>query len=138
MMNNIESNNDNLENIILYLNYELKLLLVNKFFNKIIKMKCIIKIRIHQKWWKYYKLPYNEPNYDLVTRNTLLRYYITKYKIEWLQRFPRFAISKLGLTLDTEDVDKYYNQPFYNITSHFRRFCNKYIKNKTDLLYIGW
>lgn len=137
-MNKIELNNDNLEHIILYLNCELKLLLINNFFNKIIKIKFIKKIIILQKWWKYYKLPYDSPNYDLVTKNTLIRYYIAKYKIEWLQKFPQFSISKLRLTLDNTDIDKYYNQPSYNITNYFRNFCNKYIKNKSDLLYIGW
>ena len=131
-------NYDMIDKIILHLDYNLTILLINKYFY-INKKKNVVKnIIIIQKWWRKYKLPNNVPDYDLVTRKTLLRYYISKYKIEWLQKFPRHAISKLGIPVSIYDIDKYYNEPLYNVSTYMRDFCNKYMKNKTDFLYYGW
>ena len=113
------------------------ILLVNKHFYNNFK-EVLIKINILQKWWRKYRLPDYSPNPDLVTHKTLLRYYIAKYKPEWLQRFPRRAISKLGIAINDNDIDKYYNEPLYNISTHFRDFCNKYMIDKRHFLYYGW
>ena len=132
-------NNDIIDIVVSYLDYNIKSLLINKYFYNSLKKKYLIKINILQKWWRKYKLPETNPNYNLVTRKTLLRYYIAKYKIEWLQRFSRQAISKLGIMINNnDDINKYYNEPSYNISRHVRDFCNTYMKEKGDFLYYGW
>ena len=68
-------NNDIIDIVVSYLDYNINSLLINKYFYNNLKKKYLIKINILQKWWRKYKLPNNEPDYDLVTRKTLLRYY---------------------------------------------------------------
>ena len=97
----------------------------------------LLKINILQKWWKLYRLPNCVPNPDILTKNTLLRYYISKYELQWIQRFPRTAIYKLGITVINFDDIKYYHDSTSNIVATMRNFCNKYM-NKEDFIYYGW
>ena len=127
-----------LEYIISKINYNLgNTLFVNKLFNKIVKKKILLQINILQKWWKLYRLPNCVPNPDLLTRNTLLRYYIAKYELQWIKTFPRNAIHKLGIiAINFEDI-KYYHDSTSNAVTTMRNFCNKYM-NKSDFIYYGW
>ena len=120
-------------NNVSYVNYSL----VNNLFNTIYKNKLLTNTKNIQKWYRRYRLTENIPDPSNVTRKTLIRYYITKYTEEWLRKFPRFCISKLGITLVE---DKFYDPYFCdgNLTSFFREFCNKYMKHKEDFYYAGW
>tara|TARA_Y100000389_G_C17160122_1_gene363967 strand:- start:137 stop:556 length:420 start_codon:yes stop_codon:yes gene_type:complete len=139
-MNILTLTDDIILHILNYLNNDINNLLINKYCYKNLKkiyIKYIKSINILQKWWRRYRLPMDEPDYDFVTRKTLLRYYIAKYKIEWLQQFPNHAIHKLGIIVNNNDINKYLNIPQYNITTYMRNFCDKYM-NKTDFIYYGW
>ena len=130
-------NNDMYDTIILYTSYNKKSLLINKYFYISLTKIYLIKINMLQKWWRKYKLPNCEPNPDLLTRKTLLRYYISKYELKWIRKFPRTAIRKLGIIVNNFDDIKYYHDSTSNIVTNMRNFCNKYM-NKADFVYYGW
>ena len=119
-------------NNVSYVNYSL----VNNLFYNICKNKLLTNTKKIQTWYRRYRLTDNLPPCN-VTRKTLIRYYITKYTEEWLRKFPRLCISKLGITLVE---DKFYDPYFCdgNLTSFFREFCDKYMKHKEEFIYAGW
>lgn len=111
--------------------------LVNNLFYNIYKNKLLTNTKNLQKWYRKYRLNENIPDPRNVTRKTLIRFYITKYKEEWLRQYPRFCISLLGITpVEEKFYDSYYCDG--NLTSFFREFCEKYMKNKEDFYYAGW
>lgn len=115
-----------------------------KLFQKwqIKRLQAVLKI---QRWYRTYRLtsddPYSSP-YDEVTRKTLLRFYVTKYKKEWLQQFPNKAVSKLSyLNRSQELKDKYLNLSSQMNKAYIRtfyNFVNEYNITKNDLDYYGW
>ena len=94
-----------------------------------------------QRWYRCYRLTEPFPP-DAVTRRTLLRYYITKYRSEWLERFPRQAIDKLVyLQLLPESViveaEPFCKPATGNLTSRFRAFCEAHM-TMNGFHYYGW
>lgn len=91
-----------------------------------------------QMWYRSRKLFGYEP-YEYVTRRTLIRFYIVKYKKEWLNILPERAIWKLGLT--GPYISKYLNpttEMRIGKVRTFLNFCNDFNITREELWYYGW
>ena len=71
--------------------------------------------------------------YDKVTLKTLKRFYIVKYKPEWLYHFPTMASTCLGINYI---ADKNYSTSQY--VRKFLDFCKDINITKQDFWNIGW
>ena len=95
-----------------------------------------------QRWYKRYRLVDREPPLR-VTRRTLLRYYVTKYRLSWLRRFPATAIAKLSyLPSPGVEVVRKYLQPTMTMNlaavRTFLQFVDDFHLEIQDLGYYGW
>lgn len=91
-----------------------------------------------QRWYRLRKLNGGHP-YDRVTMRTLIRFYIVKYKEEWLQELPAKAIRKLALT--GPHVAKYLDPtPAMRLgkVRTFLQFCEDFSLTTDHLDYYGW
>jgi hypothetical protein len=91
-----------------------------------------------QRWFRHRKLlpgQYSTPEY--ATRNTMIRYYLVKYEIDWLQKLPKRMIIKCGLVV--EPIDEKFNHilPLQNLISEVRYFMFKYATNDV-MCHYGW
>ena len=91
-----------------------------------------------QRWYRSRKLEpglYEIPQY--LTRNTQIRYYLVKYKIEWLKNLPRKMIRKCGVAIEQED-ERFNNElPLESLISEVRYFLTKYATMDV-MMYYGW
>lgn len=91
-----------------------------------------------QRWYRSRKLEpglYDIPEY--LTRNTMIRYYLVKYNIEWLQDLPRRMIRKCGVVIEQEDERFNYQLPLDSLIGEVRYFLMKYATMDV-MMYYGW
>ena len=88
-----------------------------------------------QRWYRYRRLlEIDGAPPDQITHWTLVRFYIAKYKTQWLEEFPRRAIKKCAIT----GVDAEFSKPLVGrATSRFRIFCLKHMTHALFKWY-GW
>ena len=111
--------------------------LTDRTMNSMYIKKRKIEIARIQRWWRRYRLvlPYPPVN---ITRKTMIRYYIAKYNTKWIAMFPKTAIKKLYyLEIGEDDRVAFSKVPQFNVTSHFRAFCLKYM-TIDNFYYYGW
>ena len=91
-----------------------------------------------QRWYKRYRLLGTAP-YHYVTLRTLKRFYVAKYKNEWLTDLPVRLIRKLHL--HGSGIDRYMHYTYEARPYHVRafyRFCDQACITVDDLNFYGW
>lgn len=114
---------------------------VNREFYLKWKNDRLIAISKLQRWYRIYRLIDDTPPYP-VTRRTMIRYYITKYKKEWIQRFPRHAILKLDYLERPVGMRRKYMIPTRDMLKKYTRtfisFVYEYNLSMNDFFCYGW
>lgn len=111
---------------------------INKFYSE--KSRDTINraaVRI-QRFYKSRRLVYDCP--PLCTRRTFLRYYITKYKRQWLDEFPTSFFSKFTF-LHRNNNDQLLDEFVVGYTHtprKFYKFANIFVQNLDRIYDLGW
>ena len=106
---------------------------VDKFFaTNLRKRQGGARLRL-QRWYRSNRLAGSYPPLR-VTRKTQIRYIITKYKDEWLERYPRLAVAKLVIG----GAELFCTPAVGNLTSRFRAFCDAHMATQRMFEYVGW
>lgn len=117
--------------------------LVSKKYYDEYKKKLTSSISFIKKCYTYKKL-YGDTPYNFTTLNTLKRFYVTKYRPEWLQEFPisycRILIH-LGANPTDPNIVKYMEpsaEQQRGFVKNFLDFVEEYNLTQEDLDSMGW
>ena len=100
---------------------------INQKFREISRIKAIKRIG---NFYYSRKLAYKEPPSKLTLR-VLKRYYVVRYKKEWLQKFPEEISRLLRIPFSENYCPEKYVRNFYHV-------CEKHNIDKRDFDYYGW
>jgi hypothetical protein len=122
-------------NILLYTFNNIDSCLSRRFYN--IKKKELTKRSlILQRWFRSYRLVNITDSMlseDLLTKKTLIRYYMVYYPMEYLLRYPKFVVRKCEWVspslLDPIDADNIKKRDVYNFL---------YKVSRRTIEYAGW
>ena len=88
-----------------------------------------------QLWYRRKKLQSYPP--EFTTKNTMIRYYLVKYKIEWLKNLPKKMIRKCNLDIEIEDNRFLDMVPTSHIVREVSYFLRKYA-SMDIIMWYGW
>ena len=121
-----------------------KLHLVSRKYHKEYKKKLVRSVYSVQRIYNRKRL-FGDVPYNTVTLNTLKRFYVTKYRAEWLQDFPQSYARLMVYVNRIEPTDsiamKYLfpsNKQLMGFTQHFLECCNDFRISQDDFRGWGW